>query len=125
MDLPVGEDDLRFTAEEALATADDADASADPGEVEALRELTAGWPIALSIALRTRTHAADLRAAASGTREMVYRYLAEQVFAGLDRAQQRFLMRTSVFPTFDGRDRRSVRRDAGVSRRAAAQRRRF
>ncbi len=102
MDLPVGEDDLRFTAEEALATADDADASTDPGEVEALRELTAGWPIALSIALRTRTHAADLRAAASGTREMVYRYLAEQVFAGLDRAQQRFLMRTSVFATFDG-----------------------
>ena len=102
MDLPIGEDDLRFTAEEALATADDAGASADPGEVEALRELTAGWPIALSIALRTRTHAADLRAAASGTREMVYRYLAEQVFAGLDRAQQRFLMRTSVFATFDG-----------------------
>ena len=102
MDLPIGEDDLRFTAEEALATADDSDASADPAEVEALRELTAGWPIALSIALRTRTHAADLRAAASGTREMVYRYLAEQVFAGLDRAQQRFLMRTSVFATFDG-----------------------
>lgn len=101
MDLPIGEDDLRFTAEEALATADDAGASADPGEVEALRELTAGWPVALSIALRTRTHAADLRAAASGTREMVYRYLAEQVFAGLDRAQQRFLMRTSVFATFD------------------------
>jgi len=102
MDLPVGEDDLRFTAEEALAAADDAGASADPGEVEALRELTAGWPVALSIALRTRTHAADLRAAASGTREMVYRYLAEQVFTGLDRAQQRFLMRTSVFATFDG-----------------------
>jgi len=102
MDLPVGEDDLRFTADEALATADDAAAGADPGEVEALRELTAGWPIALSIALRTRTHAADLRAAASGTREMVYRYLAEQVFAGLTRAQQRFLMRTSVFATFDG-----------------------
>jgi LuxR family maltose regulon positive regulatory protein len=101
MDLPVGEDDLRFTAEEALATADDADAPADPAEVEALRELTAGWPIALSIALRTRTHASDLRAASSGTREMVYRYLAEQVFAGLSRAQQRFLMRSSVFATFD------------------------
>jgi ATP/maltotriose-dependent transcriptional regulator MalT len=101
MDLPVGEDDLRFTADEALATADDAQASAEPGEIEALRQLTGGWPIALSIALRTRTHAADLRAAASGTREMVYRYLAEQVFAGLDFAQQRFLLRSSVFATFD------------------------
>jgi len=101
MDYPVGEDDLRFSADEALATADDAQTSADPGEVEALRELTGGWPIALSIALRTRTHAADLRAAASGTREMVYRYLAEQVFSGLKRGQQMFLLRTCVFPTFD------------------------
>ena len=101
MDYPVGEDDLRFTADEALATADEAEAEAGPEEIEALRELTGGWPIALSIALRTRTHAADLRAAASGTREMVYRYLAEQVFAGLSRAQQRFLLRTSTFPTFD------------------------
>jgi ATP/maltotriose-dependent transcriptional regulator MalT len=101
MDLPVAEDDLRFTADEALAAADDAQASAEPGEIEALRELTGGWPIALSIALRTRTHAADLRAAASGTREMVYRYLAEQVFAGLSFAQQRFLLRSSVFATFD------------------------
>jgi LuxR family maltose regulon positive regulatory protein len=101
MDYPIGEDDLRFTPDEALATADDAQASAEPHEIEALRELTGGWPIALSIALRTRTHAANLRAAASGTREMVYRYLAEQVFAGLTRAQQQFLLRTSVFPTFD------------------------
>jgi ATP/maltotriose-dependent transcriptional regulator MalT len=101
MDYPVGEDDLRFTPEEALATADEAGADADPHEIEALRDLTGGWPIALSIALRTRTHASDLRAAASGTREMVYRYLAEQVFAGLTRAQQRFLLRTSAFSTFD------------------------
>ena len=101
MDYPVGEDDLRFTIDEALATADDAQAAAEPDEIAALRELTGGWPIALSIALRTRTHAADLRAAASGTREMVYRYLAEQVFAGLGRAQQRFLLRTSAFPSFD------------------------
>lgn len=100
MDYPIGEDDLRFTADEALATADEEQAGADPAEVEALRELTGGWPIALSIALRTRTHAEDLRAAATGTREMVYRYLAEQVFAGLSRAQQQFLLRSSVFPTF-------------------------
>jgi LuxR family maltose regulon positive regulatory protein len=101
MDLPVGEEDLRFTADEALATADDAQETSDPREVEALRELTGGWPIALSIALRTRTHSTDLRAAATGTREMVYRYLAEQVFAGLSHAQQRFLLRSSVFATFD------------------------
>lgn len=101
MEYPVGEDDLRFTAQEALATAGDAQANAEPSEIEALRELTGGWPIALSIALRTRTHASDLRAATTGTREMVYRYLAEQIFNGLKRGQQLFLLRTCVLPTFD------------------------
>ena len=101
MDLPIGEDDLRFTPDEALAAAEDVPSAVAPVEVEQLRELTGGWPVALAIALRTRMHAADLRSAASGTREMVYRYLAEQVFVGLTRAQQRFLLDTCVFPSFD------------------------
>lgn len=101
MEYPIGEDDLRFNADEALAMAGDAQANSEPGEIEALRELTAGWPIAVSIALRTRTHASDLRAATAGTREMVYRYLAEQIFTGLKRGQQLFLLRTCVLPTFD------------------------
>lgn len=101
MDLPVDEDELRFNADEALAAADDAQETVDPSEVETLRELTGGWPIALGIALRMRMHSADLRSAASGTRELVYRYLAEQVFAGLSRTEQRFLLDTGVFTVFD------------------------
>ncbi len=102
MDFPVGEDDLRFTPEEALAAAgDDADA-AQPQEVESLRALTGGWPVALNIALRTRTRVSDLAAAASGTREIVYRYLAEQILASLPEDQRSFLLRSSVFSTFDG-----------------------
>jgi LuxR family maltose regulon positive regulatory protein len=101
MDLPVGEDELRFTPEEALAAAQEAPAPIDAQEVETLRALTEGWPIALSIALRTRTHAADLRTASAGTREMVYRYLAEQSFASLGPADRHFLLSTCVFPTFD------------------------
>lgn len=100
MDLPIGEDDLRFTTEEALAAVDDD--TVDPAEVEALRELTGGWAVALTIAVRSRTNAADLRSAASGTREMIYRYLAEQVFARLERLQQRFLIESSVLVAFDG-----------------------
>jgi len=97
--------DLRFTPEEALAAADEAQSGIEPAEVEALRELTEGWPVAIAIALRTRTHAAELRSAAAAyedaTREMIYRYLAEQVFAELTQAQQNFLLATSVFPSFD------------------------
>ena len=102
MDVPIGEDELRFTSEEALAAAQEAPAPIDALEIETLRDLIEGWPIALSIALRTRTHASDLRTASAGTREMVYRYLAEQSFAGLAPAQRAFLLSTCVFPSFDG-----------------------
>jgi LuxR family maltose regulon positive regulatory protein len=101
LDLPIGEDELVFTPEEALAAGFEAAASIEAAEVDALCELTGGWPVALSIALRTRTHATDLRAATDGAREMVYRYLAEQIFAGLDDAQRAFLLDTSVLPSFD------------------------
>ncbi|HZZ64810.1 MAG TPA: LuxR C-terminal-related transcriptional regulator [Candidatus Baltobacteraceae bacterium] len=102
MDIPIGEDDLRFTSDEALATADQTQTAAEPSEIEELRQLTEGWPVALTIALRTRTHSTDLQKASFGTREMVYRYLAEQVFAGLTPQQREFALATSVFSTFDG-----------------------
>jgi LuxR family maltose regulon positive regulatory protein len=101
MDIPLGEDDLRFTTQEALAAAEQNTSDIDAQEVEALRHLTEGWPVALTIALRTRTHAADLRTASSGTREMVYRYLVEQVFTGLTLPQRAFALATSVFSSFD------------------------
>lgn len=101
MDYPIGEDDLRFTTEEALTTAQETAGDLDPQEVEALRHLTEGWPVALIIAMRTRTHSTDLRTASFGTREMVYRYLAEQVFAGLTLPQRAFALATSVFSSFD------------------------
>jgi ATP/maltotriose-dependent transcriptional regulator MalT len=102
MDYPIGEDELRFTTDEALATASETASELEPQEVEALRQLTEGWPVALTIAMRTRTHSRDLRTAAFGTREMVYRYLAEQVFAALTISQRAFALSTSVFSSFDG-----------------------
>lgn len=101
MDIPIGEDDLKFTTDETLAAAAQAQTNVDVQEIEALRQLTEGWPVALSIALRTRTHAADLRSAAFSTREMIYRYLAEQIFAALSLPQRAFAMASCVFPTFD------------------------
>lgn len=101
MDLPIGEDDLRFTAAEALASADDSQAAIDPSEIEELRELTGGWPVALSIAMRTRTQASDLRSAAAGTRDMIYRYLAEQILNLLTPRQREFVLQTGVLPSFD------------------------
>jgi ATP/maltotriose-dependent transcriptional regulator MalT len=99
MDLPIDGSDLRFTLEEAMAAAQAAHAPIETAEVKALCELTEGWPVALAIALRTQTQAADLRAAT--TRDLIYRYLAEQVFTRLPPSQREFLLATSVFSTFD------------------------
>ncbi|HEY8320312.1 MAG TPA: LuxR C-terminal-related transcriptional regulator [Candidatus Baltobacteraceae bacterium] len=107
-DAPVGEDDLRFTEDEALAAAETFGGASDAGEIAALRDLTGGWAVALTIALRTRTNASDLRSIAAGTREMVYRYLAEQVFAELAPEVRRLLIDTCVFSSFDAQTGESL-----------------
>jgi ATP/maltotriose-dependent transcriptional regulator MalT len=99
MDLPVDEKDLRFTLDEALAAAQIARTEIHPSELESLCELTQGWPVALAIALRTHTSATELRT--SATRDMLYRYLAEQVLAGVLPSQREFLLATSIFPAFN------------------------
>jgi len=101
IDVPIGEDDLRFSPQEALAAAAETPDEIAPSEIEALRDLVSGWPVALNIALRTRSHAVDLRAATAGAREMLYRYLTEQIYESLDVEQRRFLLNTSVFSSFD------------------------
>jgi hypothetical protein len=55
--------------------------------------------VALAIALRTHTSSTELRA--SATRDMLYRYLAEQVLAGVSPSQREFLLATSIFPAFN------------------------
>lgn len=101
MDIPVGEDDLKFTTEEALLVAEQTGTKLDLQEIEALRQLTEGWPVALTIAIRTRTHSTDLRSASFSTREMVYRYLAEQIFSSLSLPQRAFALQSCVFSVFD------------------------
>ena len=111
MDLPVDQNDLRFTLDEALATARAEYPSADPSEIESLWRLTDGWPVGLAIALRTHTQAADLRRAT--TRDLIYRYLAEQVFERISAAQREFLLATSVLSSFDASMARAFGGTAG------------
>jgi ATP/maltotriose-dependent transcriptional regulator MalT len=101
LDSIVGEDELRFDAEEAAALAETAGSAMDRSSIEALRDLTGGWPVALTIALRMRTQAGDLYSATLGARDMVYRYLAEQIFASCTAEQQAFLLASCVLPFFD------------------------
>ncbi|MBV8726700.1 MAG: hypothetical protein JO233_02860 [Candidatus Eremiobacteraeota bacterium] len=101
MDLPVDEHDLRFTLEETLAAVENAAVESHAEDVKALHELTDGWAVALAIAIRSRARPADVRSAATGVRELLYRFLAEQAFTGLTSEQRSFLLNTCVFSAFD------------------------
>ncbi len=95
-DLVIDAVDLRFDLDEAKQSARATRIAVRDDELSAILELIDGWPAALTFALRTSTRASDLRAVSAGTREMVYRYLAEQVWNSLDDRVRTFL-RTAVF----------------------------
>lgn len=99
IDVPLREEDLRFSRDEAASVT--AGEGVDDREIEALRSLTGGWPVALTLALHSRTHASDLQGIAAGTRDLLYRYLAEQVFNGLDERSRSILLQTSVVAAID------------------------
>jgi ATP/maltotriose-dependent transcriptional regulator MalT len=100
-DMPIDEVDLQLTLDEAAATVAATGAKIHPLEIQELLSLTDGWPTAFGFALRASTRTPDLKRAALGTREMVYSYLAEQVFRALSESDQQFLLETSLLPSVD------------------------
>ncbi len=101
MDLNVDERDLSFTIEEARMTAKASRVGVRDEELGQILSLTGGWPTALSFALRTSTRSVDLRNIAASTREMVYRYLAEQVYGMLDDEERELLHFIAYMPEVD------------------------
>jgi LuxR family maltose regulon positive regulatory protein len=102
-DLMVDAVDLRFTVEEARQSARATRVAVRDEELEQILTLIDGWPAALTFALRTSTRASDLRAVSSGTRDMVYRYLAEQVWNALDDRARAFLRTAAFLPRLETR----------------------
>jgi len=102
-DLVIDAVDLRFTIDEAKQSARATRVAVRDDELEQILGLIDGWPAALTFALRTSTRASDLRAVSAGTREMVYRYLAEQVWHSLDDRIRGFLRTAAFLPRLETR----------------------
>ncbi len=101
IDVPIDEADLRLTFDEALAAARAVDVSLADDTLRDLLALTDGWATAFAFALRVSTRTSELAHVALGTREMIYAFLAEQVFRSLDDADRDFLLRTAPLPALD------------------------
>lgn len=112
MDMIVDEKDLEFTIDEARQTARASRVSVRDEELQEILQMTDGWPTALSFALRTSTRSVDLRNIAATTREMIYRYLAEQVYKSLTEEERDLLHFTAYLPEID----LDVMRHAGYDR---------
>ncbi len=101
MDLNVDEQDLRFTLDEARQAARASRVGVRDEELTDILSMTEGWPTALSFALRTSTRSIDLRNISANTREMVYRYLAEQVYQALGDDERDLLHFIGYLPEID------------------------
>jgi ATP/maltotriose-dependent transcriptional regulator MalT len=100
-DLPIDEEELRFTFDEVRAAARALEAAIGDDELGDLLSLTEGWPAAMSFALRSSTRSSDLRNISAVTREMIYRYLAEQVYATLNDDERALLEVAITLPVID------------------------
>ena len=100
-DLAIDEHDLKFSVEEAKEAARTFRLGVRDEELVELLQLTDGWATAMTFALRSSTRSVDLRNIASMTREMIYRYLAEQVYQTLTGEEQNFIETAALLPEID------------------------
>lgn len=95
-DLAVDEHDLKFSVEDSKDAARAFRLGVREEELGALLDLTDGWPTAMVFALRSSTRSVDLRSITSMTREMIFRFLAEQIYQGLTKDEREFLEASSL-----------------------------
>jgi len=100
-DLAIDEHELRFSVDEAREAARAFRLGVRDEELHELLELTDGWATAMTFALRSSTRSVDLRSISSMTREMIYRYLAEQVYQTLGDEEREFLTTAALLPDLD------------------------
>ncbi len=100
-DLAIDEHDLKFSVEEARDAARAFRLAVRDEELYELLNLTDGWATAMTFALRSSTRSVELRNISSMTREMVYRYLAEQVYETLNDEERRFIEAAALLGDID------------------------
>ncbi|HET9393069.1 MAG TPA: LuxR C-terminal-related transcriptional regulator [Candidatus Rubrimentiphilum sp.] len=99
VDSIVDESDLAFRDDEVCELASRAGVSEK--RLESIMRATAGWPVALGFALRSSQLIPDSASIATATREMLFQYLAEQVYDDLTVSERAILHLASYLPAID------------------------
>jgi len=96
----IGDRDLTFREDEMRELSEHSEGPLAEPVLRGIMDATSGWPVALSLALRNSAviQGANLT---SSTREMLFQYLAEQVYEGLSAGEREVLHLASYLPSVD------------------------
>jgi DNA-binding CsgD family transcriptional regulator len=103
MDEIVDQSALELSQDEARIAAQTAIVKFDADQVFTLLNDTKGWPAAFMFALRAAKSPTQRIGDGNPAREVLYNYLAHQVFADLSDAEKSFVIETSILSSIDGR----------------------
>ena len=98
MKRPITASDLAFRDDEASALAHVLDVVLEPRDAAALVEDTGGWPIALRLALTTFDAAHERAPSGMRTREVLFRFIEEQVWASISDEDRTLLEIAAILP---------------------------
>ena len=94
----LGWEELRLTREETARIARERRPALEAGALDELYARTQGWAAGLVLVLEQAKHGALADAPDSSTRQVVFDYLAGEIFQKTDAATQDFLLRTACLP---------------------------
>ena len=98
MGLPITEDDLAFTLDEAIALSRDLDVEINVSDLETLLNDTNGWPLGMRLSLELRKRTPNLEPIRFRTREVLFRYLDDEIWKTLPESVHEPLYACAILP---------------------------
>ncbi|TAM74663.1 hypothetical protein EPN44_10715 [bacterium] len=102
IDFPIDLAELRFRDEEVRAYVHGSGLVLPAQTLERVVQLAGGWPMAAALAARAAARTGgDLRQIEGATREILFDFFADEIFASLRPEVRRFVVDTSIFEVLD------------------------
>lgn len=97
----IGDRDLAFRDDEAFELAEGLAPALSQQALRGVMNATSGWPVALGLALRSSTVLSGGTDLSNATRDVLFEYLAEQVYAELTAEERELLHFAAYLPSID------------------------
>jgi ATP/maltotriose-dependent transcriptional regulator MalT len=97
----IGDRDLTFQDDEAVELSEGAGQVLSARALRGVMDATSGWPVALGLALRSASVLSGGTDLSHSTREVLFQYLAEQVYTELAREERELLHFAAYLPAVD------------------------